>query len=150
LDQIQNSDDMVYADPTYRKNAILFLMAFAFIAFLLIDRVKNLLEEIQNSTAISADQAIEQIKTVVIWMAAGNGLISVVVVAFLIRIGARVLHQGRFPPRGMKVLRDTPIRREGKAKLAGIAFFVAALLVVSTNTIWIVMFFWIDSLAAGA
>lgn len=53
-------------------------------------------------------------------------------------LGLRVLRAGQFPPPGMKVIRDTPIRHGSAAKLTGVAalIYCAFLLAVGTFGAW--------------
>ena len=82
------------------------------------------------------------------------GLPAWVLGAYLFRVGRRTLASERFPPPGIRVVRDTTVREGTAARTTGMALCVLAGLVVFAGTALPLMMIWIlhtfrDGGAAG-
>ena len=83
--------------------------------------------------AADPDDARRALLVVVRWAAVGNAVVMGGFAAYAWRFGRRVRRDGRFPPVGHPVVRDTPIltgapahRRGAWAQVAGVALAVLA------------------------
>jgi len=129
--QPEGDERIAQADPRARRlamaAAVVMFAAGGVLLWLLEGRLRAIRQMVQQNPAAAAQQAV-QIAGWVAW-AGGAGMVGLGV--WLWRLGRRINRTGRFPPPGMKVVRDTPVRTGPQARnLASLAEFCAFLAVV--------------------
>lgn len=72
-------------------------------------------------------EAVHRVRVVMI----GAGVFVLALAAYVIRLGIRVLRQGRWPLAGTFVLRDTPVKRGPSVRARGILFVVLGVLLAA-------------------
>ena len=115
-----NRPDMMPADPDYRKKVLLILLLITLVGFLLLALAVPFVNQLFDQA--NPEQALQTLKLVLSVLILMPTLFSV----YIIRIAIRTLRQQQFPPEGVKVMRDTPIVYDGKAKQRGIILLVLA------------------------
>ena len=135
------------ADPAYRRKMVLALIVLAVLGGAALILTKSVLDGIEALAAVDPDAAIQKIKGLIVGIIAVNAVLSSVFGLWFVLLAVRVFRSGQFPPPGMKVVRDTPIRTGKKAKVAGAALSGAAVLVLSTNLIVIYLYILVDNLS---
>ncbi len=130
--QPQGNDRMARADPQARRLAavvaVVMLAVGGVLLWLLEARLRDIRKLVEENPAAAAEQAL-QIAAWVAW-AGGAGLVGLGV--WLWRLGRRINRTGRYPPPGMKLVRNTRIRTGRQARnLAGLAELFAFFAVVA-------------------
>jgi len=136
-DHIPEKEEIVPADEGLRKKLVVFLVVVVFLAgagvFFLSGPFQ---EEIERLGKANPHQAVEKLRQWLRVAQVANVLVTVVAAAYFIRLGFRILGEGRFPPSGMRVIRPTKVRYGKSARLAAVGQFCIAVLVACTNLIF--------------
>ena len=130
-----DNDEIVYADKDYRKKMIIgfILVALATAVFLHYSTayIDQLFSEKKRDNQF---KAVEDAFSFILIL---RGVLTIVFTAvgiYWISIGLRILNSKRFPPPGMKVLKDTKIKKGRSATaMAYILFVGAVIIVIATN-----------------
>lgn len=118
------NQDLVRADPAYRKKVIFVYVIFAAVGAAIIGwGIPWLGKHLQS---LDPKEALQFMKLILIAVFLG-----VLPLAFyLLRFGRKVIQAEQFPPPGVKVIRDTAVLVGGKAKLRGRAIVALSLILV--------------------
>lgn len=138
--------EVVLKDEGFRRRILTVVAVIALVGAALIGWVQHLLQGIQRLATMDVTLAVERLEDLIKWIAAGHAVVSIWVVALCLRTAVRTWNQSRFPPQGMKVVKDTVIRRGTRARVMSLVLFVLAFGIVSTNAIWFVLRACLDSL----
>ncbi len=130
--------EVVLADKRLRMWVILagvVLVAAGFAALGVLQGQLRAIEQQTEENLQAAKQKMIRLTATVAWI---GGLGFVGMGAWFWRLGRRIHRAGRFPPPGMKVIKDTPVRAGAKARTLAMVAQVAALLlaVVGTGAMW--------------
>lgn len=130
--QPEGEQHVARADPQARRLAAItagvMLLIGSVLLWLLAGRLRAIRKLVEQNPVAAAQQAM-QIAAWVAW-AGGAGLVGLG--AWLWRLGRRINRTGRYPPPGMRVLRDTRLRTGREARnLASLAEFLAFLAAVA-------------------
>ncbi|MDY0165218.1 MAG: hypothetical protein RBS80_01655 [Thermoguttaceae bacterium] len=127
--------EIMRADPRQRKLAvflILTIMAGGGIMLWWLDRRLDVIDRLaEENLPAAAEKALSLVVTAVVFMGVtlvGTGL-------YLFRLGVQINRAGRFPPPGMKVIRNTVVRTGARAELLANMALVASLLAVLVGTV---------------
>jgi cytochrome bd-type quinol oxidase subunit 1 len=122
--------DIVRADKEFRKRFIVFLMLIVIVFVFTILSMKSYLDQMgelrRENPGLAGKKVIFLLKW---WM----GLGSLPILGFgvyQIILGRRILKAGRFPPPGMKMIRDTKIRTGAKAKKVAMSLIALSSIVI--------------------
>jgi len=131
--------EIVPADKNLRNRTIILAIVLAVVGLAVLYLLRGRLEAIKKLASEDLSSAVDQVlrlTTIVAWVA-GPSFVGLGV--WLWWIARRINRGGRFPPLGMKVVRDTPVRTGDRAKaLARLARVVALVcLVWGTIGIWL-------------
>ncbi len=130
--------EIVLADKKLRVWAILaavVLVVAGFAAIGVLQGQLRVIEQQPEENLQAAKQKMIRLTATVAWI---GGLGFVGMGAWFWRLGRRIHRAGRFPPPGMKVIKDTPVRAGAKARTLARLAQVAALFctVVGTGAMW--------------
>ncbi len=128
-------DEIVPADKRQRKLvlAATALLGVAAVATLVVvDRQLDQIVQLAEEDLPSAAERMVRLTTVVAWV---GGLGFVGMGAWFWRLGRRINRANRFPPPGMKVLKDTTVRTGRKARTTANLAQVSALVCVVVGTV---------------
>ena len=116
--------DIVPADKEFRKRFIVFLILILIVFSVTILSVKSYLDQMgelrRENLGLAGKKAVLLLKW---WMGLGS-LPILGLAVYQIILARRILQSGRFPPPGMKMIRDTKIQTGAKAKKVAISLIV--------------------------
>ncbi len=124
--------EIIPADKRHRKLVLCAAALLGLLGLLGLAILCGHLSEIQRlaeKEPAAAEGKMLRLATIMVWVG-GLGLVGTG--AWLWRLGRRINRAGRFPPPGMKVIKDTRVRTDGPARaLASLAEAAAGLCVVA-------------------
>ncbi len=127
--------EIVPADAKQRKLVLLAVAAILVVsaaALWWLDRRLDVVDRLaEDNLAAAAERARALVGTVVLFA----GVVIVGLGMWLFRLGVLINRSGRFPPPGMKVIRDTVVRTDSRARFLANAALVASLLTVLAGTV---------------
>lgn len=126
-------EEIVYADKKERRWALVLFVAAAILGAIFFKLTQSYFQGydslLQNDPKAATLRLVKFLKLSGVLFAALVFPFS----AYTLRIGVRILRSGRFPPPGMKVIRNTKIRKGRKAKIRGIGIIAAAAVLFLTS-----------------
>lgn len=127
--------ETVPADAKQRRLALLAVMAIVLggaIALWWLDRRLDVIDRLaEENVPAAADGAL----SLVVKALAVLGVSLVGMGLYLFRLGVQINRAGRFPPPGMKVIRNTVVRTGARAQLLANMALVASLLAMLAGTV---------------
>jgi len=133
--------EIVPADKNLRNRTIILAIVLFVVGLAVLYLLRVRLEAIENLAGEDLSSAVDQVlrlTAIVAWVA-GPSFVGLGV--WLWWIARRINRGGRFPPPGMKVIRDTPVRTGDRAKGLARLAQVAALVCLVWGTIGIWLFY---------
>jgi len=124
------SQDIVRADKEFRKRFIVFLILIAIIFSVTILSVKSYLDQLEELRRENPGLAGKKVMLLLKWWMGLGSLPILGLAVYQIILGRRILKSGRFPPPGMKVIRDTKIQTGAKAKKVAISLIALSSIVI--------------------
>ncbi len=123
--------DLISADNALRKKFFLILVIVVLASIVLEPHLKAYMHQIDQLSKKDPELALEKTKLLLKWSMrvvfaalAGMG-------TYLILLARRTLRSGKYPPPGMRVIRDTRLRTGNQAKRAAVSLiFLASFLIV--------------------
>ncbi len=133
--------EIVPADAKHRRLAwlaVVVVLAGGAAALWWLDRRLDVVDRLAEDDLPAAAERARALVGVVVLFA---GLIFVGLGLWLFRLGVLINRSGRFPPPGMKVIRDTVVRTGPRARRLANAALLASLLTVLAGTVgmWYVL-----------
>lgn len=128
-------DQIVPADKKLRKLVLVAAVLVAAVGLPVLAVLHGYLREIENQAQRNPQAAVQKaicLTAIVAWV---GGLGFVGAGLRLFRLGRRINRADRFPPPGMKVIKNTPVRTGAKARALANLAQVAALLCVVVGTV---------------
>lgn len=117
-------EDMIYAEPEYRKKVIRLFLIIVVIGLLCLGLglpyLKGYLLSLPPQTALKI------LKPLLIIVLASPIILSIYLISYVYR----GLRQGRIPPEGTRVWRDTPVFYDSEAKKRGVILLTLAVLLM--------------------
>lgn len=129
-------DKMVRPDTRLRKQVLFGFAAFVVMGVLAILEFSSFLAQIRQLGGTDPQLAIHKLHSVLNTVAVINALASVVFATYFFWVGIKTLNAGRYPPEGMRVIRETKIQAGRGAKIIAAVHIGMALLVLSTNAVF--------------
>ena len=126
------SQDIVPADKEFRKRFIVFLMLIVIVFSVTILSVKSYLDQMGELRQENPGLAGKKVMLLLKWWMGLGSLPILGLAVYQIILGRRILKSGRFPPPGMKVIRDTKIQTGAKAKKVAISLIALSSIVIVT------------------
>lgn len=123
------------ADPRFRRQVLTALLLFLLAGALAYPRLRAYLDETTALAAYDPDGAAMRVRRVLIVFAAVNAVVSIGLAAYMCSLGVRTHRAQRFPPPGVRVIRDTPVRTGRRARVMAAGQFVLAGGLLASNLI---------------
>lgn len=133
---MKTEQQFVSADKVLRQQVIIGLVIFSVAGALFINGVLNHLDQIGQVNRSDPKLARDMFDSLLGTVRIANAVLSLVFALYFGDVGMRILSTGRFPPKGMRVIKDTKIQFGARAKMTAIAHFAIALIILSTNLIF--------------
>jgi hypothetical protein len=124
------SQDIVPADKEFRKRFIVFLMLIVIVFVVTILSMKSYLDQMEQLRREDPGLAGKKVVLLLKWWMGLGSLPILGLAVYQIILARRVLKSGRFPPPGMKVIRDTKIQTGAKAKKRAISLIVLSSIII--------------------
>ena len=125
-------DEIVPADKNHRRLALvtaLLLTILGLVALGILHGYLGKIQELAKDNPRAAEEKVLRLATTVLWIG-GLGLVGMG--AWFWRLGRRINLAGRYPPPGMKVVKQTRVRTGARARtLANLSQLTALLCVVA-------------------
>ncbi len=131
-----NGEDIVYADKSYRKKIVIALILSALAGTILLHYTKEYIDHVSRGQSLDHQyQAIEHMMSLIKVMKVAALTVFAIAGIYWISLGYRILKYNRFPPPGMKVVRDTKMRKGSSAKMMAYGLFAGAVLLLTLPNI---------------
>ncbi len=124
---------IVPADRDLRKTVLIVLLFLALVAAVCVPTLRSEFDEIESMAAEDPEAAISRVKGIVTGITFLNAIVSLVFAAYFLSLALKIHRSAQYPPPGMRVIRDTRLRRGSEAKRMALPHLLAAALVLSTN-----------------
>lgn len=131
----QMNDQIVRADKRLRNKLILVIAAFVVLGILAMQEVSSILDGIRNLRETDPELGKKKLISLLNTISVVHALVSAAFAVYLLSIGIKTIKEGRYPPGGMKVIRDTKLLVGNKATFLAFAYICFTLLILSTNAI---------------
>jgi cytochrome bd-type quinol oxidase subunit 2 len=122
--------DFIPADRELRKKVILFLLIVILASIVLEPHVRAYMDQMNQLSKKDPELALEKTMLLLKWSLRVVFLSLVGMGAYLILLARRTLRSGQYPPPGMRVIRDTRLRKGNQAERAAISLIVLASLLI--------------------
>ncbi|MBF0119395.1 MAG: hypothetical protein HQK79_11210 [Desulfobacterales bacterium] len=133
-------EEIIRADKNLQKKFIVIMLSIVFICSYIIYNINSYLQNILLFK--TPEIAIIQIKNILVILSVINAIISLGFAVYFILLSIKTFKFNRFPPIGMRVIRDTNVQTGKKAIRTGTSLIVIAILILSTNLcIWYIRIF---------
>ena len=123
--------DLIPADKVLRKKVILFLLIVVLTALVLEPHFKAYMDQMSQLSKADPNLALEKTMLLLKWSLRVVFAALVGMGAYLILLARRTLRAGRYPPPGMRVIRETRLRTGNQAKKAALSLIVLASLLIA-------------------
>jgi len=124
------SQDIVPADKEFRKRFIVFLMLIVIVFVVTIVSMKSYLDQMEQLRREDPGLAGKKVVLLLKWWMGLGSLPVLGLAVYQIILARRILKSGRFPPPGMKVIRDTKIQTGAKAKKVAISLIALSSIII--------------------
>jgi hypothetical protein len=112
-----SSDEIIPADKGLRKKTIIGAIGIVLAAMLLGPYLSGYLTELRQEGVERPELAYPKMITLMKWVLGSAALLITLTGAYLLVIAFRALKAGRYPPPGMKVIKDTRVKTGRQAKI---------------------------------
>ncbi|MBI5585661.1 MAG: hypothetical protein HY892_17765 [Deltaproteobacteria bacterium] len=123
-------EEMIPADKKLRKTTIILLIVFVLGLMLLSPFLNSRLAEWKQTAAGNPETAFRQFSSLFRWLLGITALLVSAASVYLIVIALRVLKADRYPPPGLKVIRDTRLRTGRPAKITAYVLMVNSVILI--------------------
>ena len=139
-DQPVSDGQIIRADPRARKTAMAVSVAILLLAAALLWCLRAYQKAVLDAARWNQPAAVAKALRLADTAACLGGLGLLAAGVWFARLAVRIGRSGRFPPPGMKVIRDTPLRTGVKARAMSRAAFASAgvLILAGTLGMWMV------------
>lgn len=124
---------IVPADPSLRRVALVAWGVLAALGAAAIWYVTRVLHDAQAMAMYDPRGAFLAVQRVVIPVVIAGVVLCVVVAVYCLINALRIIHAGRFPAPGARLVRATPIRRGAAAQRVGLAMAALAMLMLAAS-----------------
>ena len=140
-------NQIIQADKKLRKQVLVGICIFILVSGLLIHMMLAYLQECKSLAETDAVMAISNISHLVTIITIANAFVSSVFALYVFSVATKVLKSGRFPPEGMKVIKDTRLLTGRKAKRMAMGHILIGIVLLSTNALMGYLHLILDTLA---
>ncbi len=110
-------DEIIPADKGLRKKTIILVIGIVLAAMILGPYVSGYLADLRQEGVERPELANPKMITLMKWVLGSAALLITLTGAYLLVIAFRALKAGRYPPPGMKVIKDTQVKTGRQAKI---------------------------------
>lgn len=122
--------EMIPADKNLRRR-IIFLMIFFVLAIMLLSPYLNArLSEWRQAVAEDPETALARYSPLFQWLLGITALLVAAASTYLIVVSVRVLKSDRYPPPGLKVIRDTRLQTGRRARITAYVLLVNSIVLI--------------------
>lgn len=131
------SQEIVPGDPKLRRLVFLGLVVLLLIGLWGIHRFQETLDGIKQLLVHDPQLARVRLKTLIKVFMSVHVILTTTGSVYLVSLGLRCLRAGRYPPKGMRVLKDTRVvRGSGVSLVSAVLILVGFLLLASNGFLW--------------
>jgi hypothetical protein len=112
-----NSDEIISADKGLRKKTIILLIGIVLAVMIVGPYFSGYLADLRQEGVERPESAYPKMITLMKWFLGSAALGITLTGAYLLIIAFRSLKAGRYPPPGMKVIKDTRVKTGRQAKI---------------------------------
>jgi hypothetical protein len=121
---------MIPADKNLRRR-IIFLMIFFVLGIMLLTPYLNArLAEWRQAAAADPDTALARFSPLIKWLLGLTALLVSAASTYLVVVAIRILKTDRYPPPGLKVIRDTRLQTGRRAKITAYVLMVNSVILI--------------------
>jgi MFS family permease len=125
------TDEIIPADKGLRKKTIILVIGIVLAAMILGPYLNGYLADLRQEGEERPESAYPKMITLMKWVLGSAALLITLTGAYLLIIAFRSLKAGRYPPPGMKVIKDTRVKTGRQAKImAGLLIFNSVAIVL--------------------
>jgi hypothetical protein len=125
------SDEIIPADRGLRKKTIILILGIVLAAMIAGPYLTSYLADLRLEGEARPELAYPKMITLFIWFLGSAVLLTTLTGVYLLVIAFRALKAGRYPPPGMKVIKDTRIKTGRQAKtMAYLLIFNSAAIIL--------------------
>jgi len=124
------NQDIVPADKNLRKKFIIFYVLFTISVILVVPYFNYYINQIKQKSKENPELAF---KKSMFMLKLTLGIVSVLLLmtgVYFIILVRRTFESGQYPPPGMRVIRETRLRRGTQAKMAGISLIILSCILI--------------------
>ncbi len=112
-----NPDEIIPADKGLRKKTIILVIGVVLAAMILGPYLNGYLADLRQEGQLRPESAYPKLITLMKWVLGSAALGITLTGVYLSLIASRALKAGRYPPPGMKVIKDTRVKTGRQAKI---------------------------------
>ena len=112
-----SSDEIIPADKGLRKKTIILVIGIVLAAMILGPYVNGYLADLRQEGVERPELAYSKMIALMKWVLGSAALLITLTGVYLLVIAFRSLKAGRYPPPGMKVIKDTRVKTGRQAKI---------------------------------
>ena len=112
-----NPDEIIPADKGLRKKTIILVIGIVLAAMVVGPYVNGYLADLRQEGVERPELAYPKMITLMKWVLGSAALLITLTGVYLLVIAFRALKAGRYPPPGMKVIKDTRVKTGRQAKI---------------------------------
>lgn len=124
--------DFIPADKVFRKKVILFLLVVILAAIVLEPHFKAYMHRVSQLSKNDPELALEKTMLLLKWSLRLVFVSLLGMGGYLILLARRTFRSGQYPPPGMRVMRDTRLRKGNQANRAAVSLIVLASFLIVT------------------
>jgi len=129
------TEHIIPVDKKLRKQTLIGLLLLILIGAFLIQAILAHFEEIKSLAITNPDLSVLKVKEFVCWVIILNAILSLAFCVYFVSIAIRILKSKRYPPPGMRVIKDTRLQTGKKAKAMAIVQIIMAVFAILTNAV---------------
>lgn len=134
---VADSEEIVRGDPALRKLALFGLAVLLLAGLWGVQRFHQALDVIKELVVQDPREARMRLRALTNVIMSVHILLATSCGVYFLSLGLRCLRAGRYPPRGMRVLKDTRIVRGSRVNLlSAVLILLGFLLFISNGFIW--------------
>jgi len=112
-----NPDEIIPADKGLRNKTIILVIGIVLIAMILGPYLSGYLADLRQEGGVRPELAYPKMISMMKWVLGSAALGIILTGVYLLVIAFRALKAGRYPPPGMKVIKDTRVKTGRQAKI---------------------------------
>lgn len=141
-----NQQLTIQADKKLRKQVIIGILLFIPVGGILTHLILTDFEECMLLAQTDTELAISRFRDLLTILTVANGVISIAFAIYFISVATKIYQSGCYPPKGMRVIRDTRVLTGKEATTMAVFHIFIAILVLSSNVLMGYIYFILDKL----